>query len=118
MPERYADTARQKLWGAFGEASIVGSARWTVTAGAHATRLGTPTYVAPRAVLTTRLTDDVHVDLSADRRHQFDAVAEEPREGSITEPTFLLDRPRITDMLALAGTWERTGARRGSRSDW
>jgi len=69
-------------------------------------------------VLTTRLTDDVHVDLSADRRHQFDAVAEEPREGSITEPTFLLDRPRITDMLALAGTWERTGARRGSRSDW
>ena len=114
MPLTYDARATQTLPGAFVETGYLGSAAWNATAGAHVTTFAGRTYLAPRFVAATQVSPRLRFQLAADRRHQFDAIAEEPEEGSITQPTFLLRTPRVADMLTLSATWRtpRTAAHR------
>jgi hypothetical protein len=46
------------------------------------------------------------LEIAADRRFQFDAIAEEPIEGTISQPVYLLDVPRRADVVAVALSWK------------
>lgn len=107
LPLNYDARSDQTLAGGFLEASFLGTERWTATAGAHLTHLAGHGYLAPRFASSLRLTDAWRLDLAADRRFQFDAIAEEPKEGSITQPTFLLHSPRMADILSLSANWRQ-----------
>jgi hypothetical protein len=48
--------------------------------------------------------------LAADRRYQFDAIAEEPREGTTSQPVYLLNVPRQSDGLAISSRWRNVSA--------
>ena len=105
LPLNYHVQRSQTLGGAFLEASFLATERWTATAGAHLSSLAGRDYLAPRFASSLRLTDAWRLEFAADRRFQFDAIAEEPKEGSITQPTFLLQTPRMADILSLSANW-------------
>jgi hypothetical protein len=114
-PEGYDSLETQNIGGAFAEAAFLGGSRWSLTAGGHASLLDGTTYFAPRLAAGAQLSETIHLEVAADRRHQFAAITEEPREGSITQPVFLLERPRIADMVALAGIWRPASSAQGQR---
>lgn len=105
LPLNYEANAAQSMRGGFLEASLLGTKPWTATLGVHLTSLGGRPYLAPRFVSSLQLSQAWRVEFAADRRFQFDAIAEEPKEGSITQPTFLLQRPRRADILSVAANW-------------
>jgi hypothetical protein len=105
-PEVFAGEETQTVWAAFGEGSHDIGERWTASAGLRLSGLGGEIYPAPRATLAFQPTDELRVEAAIDRRHQFDAQLEEPLEGSITAPLFLLDEPRTANVAAVSAEWK------------
>lgn len=100
-PEEYEDARSWSATSAFGEAQVKLGGRWMATAGARiwsAERLR----IAPRAHLSFRAGDALELSAAYDRRYQFDAQLEEPIEGSVSPPLFLIHAPREADVLAAA----------------
>lgn len=108
LTETDTSTRQTRGW-VFGEAVRYLGDRTMVTAGMNASTLQGGTTWAPRFSISRTLSGTMQVVASANRRHQFDAIAGEPREGSVTPPTFLLPRARLSDMVALTARW-RPGA--------
>lgn len=107
LPLTYNAEGHQTLGGAFLEASLLATERLDVTAGAHVTNLAGREYLAPRFASSLRLTDAWRLEVAVDRRFQFDAIADEPKEGSITQPSFLLATPRMADILSASASWRQ-----------
>lgn len=79
--------------------------RLRATFGGRAVEAGGTWHPAPRALLAWDAAEELGVELSAARRLQFDAEIEEPVEGSVVPPRFLLEEPRRIDLLAAAAEW-------------
>jgi hypothetical protein len=67
---------------------------------------GSRVYPAPRLSGGLRLGEGVGLHAALERRFQFDAQSEEPLEGSVSPPLFLLDTPRRVDAAAFGLTAE------------
>ncbi len=115
LPATYDARSRLTLLSLFGEGALGGTSWWNATAGAHASFVDGRSYVAPRLLVGARLSATARLQLAVDRRHQFDAIAGEPDEGSITQPVFLLRTPRVADMVAAAATWRPSPTAAGRR---
>jgi len=101
-PGGFEGRQRQTLPALFGELSRALAAGLSSTAGVHVTRAYGETFLAPRALLEWTFLGNHKVAFSAERRHQFDTELEEPSEGSGRQPLFLLSRPRVADVAAVA----------------
>jgi hypothetical protein len=97
-PSRFEGTQHHTVRAAFGEATV-DLGRW---AGGLGMRTGGLRHLAPRAWLAFRPHPRLDIELAANRRHQWEAELEEPIEGSITPPRFLLSEPRVADVVALS----------------
>ncbi|MCY7379018.1 MAG: TonB-dependent receptor [Gemmatimonadaceae bacterium] len=115
VPITYDARARQSLIGVYTEGSLRAGPGWSGTAGGHVTLAHGVPYFAPRLTVSANLAATTRVQLAINRRHQFDAIAGEPQEGSITQPVFLLHVPRVADMVALSTTWQPGVGPNGSR---
>jgi hypothetical protein len=71
---------------------------------------GRRVYPAPRLSGVLRLGDGLALHAAVERRFQFDAQSEEPLEGSVSPPLFLLETPRRVDAAALGMTAEAVPA--------
>lgn len=99
MPGTYDGDEEWSALSVFGAASLQPFDGWSATVGARLWRAD-DVYVAPRVVVGFRPGEGWSLEASYDRRHQWDAQLEEPVEGSISPPLFLLDEPRTADVLA------------------
>lgn len=109
-PESFRGSQAQTALAFFGETGWQWGGRWSATAGGRLSRVGGGWYAAPRTALAYRASGALRLEAALDRRHQFDAQLEEPIEGSITAPLFLLDEPRTADVAALSARWIPTQA--------
>ncbi|HMF99655.1 MAG TPA: hypothetical protein VK560_00275, partial [Gemmatimonadaceae bacterium] len=101
-PGGFEGRQQQTLPALFGEFSRALAASLSGTAGVHVTRAHGERFLAPRALLEWTFLGNHKVAFSAERRHQFDTELEEPSEGSGRQPLFLLSRPRVADVAAIA----------------
>lgn len=62
-------------------------------------------WLSPRVAVEYDIADDFGVEVALNRRYQFEAQYEEPVEGSISPPVFLLERPRQADVAAVAAEY-------------
>lgn len=99
MPGRFDGEEEWSALSVFGAASLQPFEWWNATVGARVWRTN-DSYVAPRVVVEFRPGDGLSVEASYNRRYQWDALLEEPVEGSISPPLFLLEEPRLADVLA------------------
>jgi hypothetical protein len=104
-PAVYAGAEEQTLIAGFAEFSARLGERWRATLGGRATHTGEAWHPAPRLLLGVRAAESLQLEAALDRRLQFDSQLEEPIEGSISPPLFLLDEPRIADVAAVAADW-------------
>ncbi len=98
---------------AFGELEAGIGPRTSASAGARVTTTGSGAYLAPRLLLTHRIGTRLRVEGALSRRLQFDAELEEPIEGNVSPPKFLLERPRHADVAAVSADWRFAGTRSG-----
>lgn len=104
-PESYSGAERSSVFAMYGEATVERWRPWSMSAGVRVSWLNGEAYPGPRVVLGYRIDDRLRLGVAFDRRFQFDAQIEEPIEGSITPPLFLLDSPRTADVIAASGEW-------------
>jgi hypothetical protein len=109
-PWEYTGGERQTEAAVFGELERDLGRGLQASLGARVTGVAGAWHPAPRAVVAYTPAEGLTVEAALGRRLQFDAELEEPIEGNITPPRFLLQEPRIADVAALAGTWRRGGA--------
>jgi hypothetical protein len=101
-PRGFEGRQQQTLPALFGEVSRALAPGLSGTTGVHVTRGYGETFLAPRALLEWTFLGNHKVAFSAERRHQFDTELEEPSEGTGRQPLFLLSRPRVADVAAVA----------------
>lgn len=90
---------------AFGEVGWGITDRVRASAGGRLVRASGEWHPAPRALISLEASDAWTIDLSAAGRLQFDADLEEPLEGTVQPPSFLLEEPREVRQLAAAVEW-------------
>lgn len=115
LPTPLRVSQSQTLGGAFVEGDVLLSDGWSGTIGTHVTVGRDGVLGAPRLLVAGRLATPLRLELSYDRRHQFEAIAGEPREGSIGQPLFLLDAPIQVDAIASTLAWRPVLAHVGVR---
>jgi len=89
----------------FGEVDASLGARTMVSTGARLWHSAGALYLAPQLFVTHQLAADFLAEGSMERRHQFDAELEEPIEGTVAAPRFLLSEPRVADVAAASLVW-------------
>lgn len=104
-PAEYMGRESQTAIALFGEATGDWGRRWTSSMGGRLWRVAGEEYLAPGARLEFRPGGAWRFEAAVNRRHQFDTQLEEPVEGSISAPGFLLDQPRIADVAAVSADW-------------
>jgi hypothetical protein len=113
-PPAFAGTAGAWRVGGYSAFDANVSARTILSLGARLWGTRSGAYLAPQLLVARALTEDVKLELSAERRHQFDAELEEPVEGTVAAPRFLLDRPRVADVAAASLAWRPRRAQSSS----
>jgi hypothetical protein len=108
-PVEYEGTEDQSEHAVYGELERDLGGRLTATLGGRATRIDGRWHPAPRGVLALTLNDGLRMEAAYGRRLQFDAELEEPIEGNITPPRFLINRPRVADVAAISAQWRGGG---------
>ncbi|HEU5175029.1 MAG TPA: carboxypeptidase regulatory-like domain-containing protein [Gemmatimonadaceae bacterium] len=104
-PTVFAGADSQAVLATFGEVGWHPGV-WSGTAGVRVSgALEGSAHLAPRVVIRYEPSATWRAEGALERRHQHDAQLEEPIEGSISPPMFLLDRPRTADVAALAANW-------------
>ncbi len=86
------------------------------TLGLRTTSVGGALYVAPRATVSAPVAKELTLSLGVDRRFQFDAIAGEPIEGSLTQPVFFPAKPRTADVAAVTAAWRPSRKGAGTRA--
>lgn len=105
VPGIFSGVEERTTVAAFGEVGWGVTDRLRATAGGRLVRASGEWHPAPRALLSFEASDTWTLDLSAARRLQFDADLEEPLEGTVQPPRFLLEEPREVRQLAAAAEW-------------
>lgn len=114
VPPEYDGRSEQTVVAGFWSGAINIVSWLTAEGGTRVSTMGNVTYVAPRASLSITPMESWRVEGAFNRRHQFDAQLEEPIEGSITAPLFLLPEPRTADVSALSAIWSPAGQPRSA----
>ncbi len=96
----------QSRVGASAEGSMALSPSITLSIGSHLSLLNNAYYPSPRVYLDWKPAPRLTFNMAFNRRYQFDAVAGSPREVSVAQPVFFLERPRRADVSALSVAWE------------
>lgn len=104
-PTRFRDSETLTKGAVFGEMSLDVGSRSSVSTGGRLVRAGGNWHLAPRLSLGHRASDAVRFEASAERRIQFEAQLEEPIEGSVSPPTFLLETPRRATVYSATLDW-------------
>jgi len=113
-PSRYSGREAQTRVAAHAESSLRLGGGWAASVGGRAWAAPAVRF-APRALLSFTPRASVVLEGAWNRRFQFDAQLEEPIEGSITAPVFLLTKPRVADVASGSARWTRApGAGRTS----
>ena len=113
-PSHYHRQSRQSKEALYVQATATRDAT-RLSLGARATRSGGRMAAAPRLSIQQMLGARLTLDVAAERRHQYTAYLEEPKEGSILQPVYLLERSRQVDALSLGAAWcPARGADRGT----
>lgn len=122
-PAEFSGSERQGVLRLHGETGVVLGERLGLGAGLRLWRAATqaagratrqsPWYPAPWLRGGLAASEHVQVEASLQRRFQFDAQLEEPIEGSIAAPLFLLVEPRRADVAAMAISWASERTRHG-----
>lgn len=110
-PEEFAGRESLTEIAAFGELQSNIGPRTSASAGARIVAAESRAYLAPRLLLTHRIGPRIRVEGALSRRLQFDAELEEPIEGNVSPPKFLLERPRHADVAAVSADWRFAGTR-------
>lgn len=114
-PEEFSGREALTEVAAFGDVGIDLGQRTSASAGARVTSVGGEAYIAPRLLLTHRPSPRLRLEGALSRRFQFDTELEEPIEGNVSPPKFLLERPRSATVAAMSADWRFADARtRGS----
>ncbi|MCR4338427.1 MAG: Plug and carboxypeptidase regulatory-like domain-containing protein [Gemmatimonadaceae bacterium] len=101
VPRRFAQRDEETIWGGFVSGSrSVGP--WSLTAGGKLASNGRWVGVGPRAIARYTNPNGRTAEITYNRRYQFDVLSEEPMEGSITPPVFLLEKPAAADVVGFA----------------
>ena len=114
-PAYSATRSRQTVSGVGVELASAQSVGWQWTAGTHLSGVNGRTYVAPRLSASHGLSDHLRLSGAWNRRFQFDAIAGEPEEGTVTQPVFFLAAPRRADVAALSLDWRPSASPSGRR---
>lgn len=114
-PPRYAEHTRQTVVSPYAETRLGLGDGWTAEVGVRVPLHGRSFVPAPR-LLVQKGSDRLLLSVAAGRRVQFDAQAEEPIEGSITAPLFLLDEARRADVVGAAVEWRPLATPFGGRA--
>lgn len=114
-PPRYAEHTRQTVVSPYAETRLGLGDGWAAEVGVRVPLHGSSFVPAPR-LLIQKGWDRLLLSVAAGRRVQFDAQAEEPIEGSITAPQFLLDEARRADVVGAAVEWRRLATPFGGRA--
>lgn len=102
--------AQQTLLNAFTNVRrVLGYRSSTLSLGVRASSAGSGVWLAPRVNLSVPLSGSIVLSTSLDRRHQFDAIAAEPVEGTLTQPVFFLETPRSVNIAAVSAAWSPAG---------
>ncbi len=80
----------------------------TGSIAARVWRVAGRNYLAPQTTLRRQVSECVAIEGAIERRHQFFAELEEPTEGTVGVPVFLLANPRIADIASAAIDWQPT----------
>lgn len=113
-PAEYAGEESLTMLSLSGEGSAELGGGWSAALGTRIWSAGR-VHLAPRARLGLRLSDALALEAALNRRHQWDAQLEEPVEGSVTAPLFLLEEPRVADVAALSARLEPDALPFGAR---
>lgn len=105
-PDSFRGGDALPLWSAFAEAEQDLGSRVSLAAGSRVWWVDGHAYPAPRLLGTVRLRDNLRIEAALNRRFQFDAESEEPIEGNVTPPVFLLRTPRVADVAAITAEWQ------------
>lgn len=90
----------------YGEATVRLGDGWVAAGGARLWIHNSGFHPAPRFRLSRLFSETAAIHLSVERRFQFDAQSEEPLEGNVSPPLFLLDQPRRVDAAAVIAEWD------------
>ncbi|MEP6765051.1 MAG: carboxypeptidase regulatory-like domain-containing protein [Gemmatimonadaceae bacterium] len=105
VPPISASLTHQTIIGPYVEATYSSGELWMASFGTHVSVAASGSYLAPRSQAAVQLSRSTRISLAFDRRYQFDAIAGEPQEGSLTQPVFFLRIPRMADVAAISGDW-------------
>lgn len=100
-PAFYSDVQELGTIAPYAEATVRLGDRWTLAVGERLWLADGGTFSAPGVRLHRTIGDRAAVQLNLERRFQFDAQSEEPLEGTISPPIFLLREPRRVDAAAI-----------------
>lgn len=113
-PSRMDNRSAMSATTAFGQiTAVAGGTRGAL--GIRSTMRGGRTYLAPRASVDRQLAADLQMGVSLERRVQHTTYLEEPREGAILQPSYILERPKRADVASIAFRW-RGGNRPAANS--
>ncbi|HEX6314256.1 MAG TPA: hypothetical protein VFZ73_05325 [Gemmatimonadaceae bacterium] len=104
-PTRYASDDDLAVTSAYGSVSPYIRGGWNFEAGTRVTAVAGRAMLEPRLHAGYRISPNLRASIAANRRLQYTTALEEAPEGSLSAPTFLLERPRIADVGALTVSW-------------
>lgn len=105
VPEAFEGQEKRTVAALFGRGSLALGDGLEVEGGLRVSSSEGGTYLAPRLRLNWLATEALSLSVAANRRHQFTAMIEEPIEGNISPPRFLLDEPRVADVFGIGVDW-------------
>ncbi|MGH7720194.1 MAG: carboxypeptidase regulatory-like domain-containing protein [Gemmatimonadaceae bacterium] len=105
LPDSFAGRESHVESALFAEISGRLGSRWSASAGTRLTSVAGHYFFGPRLAVGYVPSASLRFELAANRRFQFDAQLDEPIEGSVTPPRFLLDVPRQADVYGASLDW-------------
>ncbi len=104
-PAEYAGSQSLAVAALFGESELRLGGCFAGTIGARVSWSAGQILPAPSATMSCRASESFQLQGAVERRYQFTSQLEEPVEGSITPPTFLLPGGRTVDVAAVSAEW-------------
>lgn len=106
VPFRFSSSEEQTTLGLYGQLEVPLADQLTTSTGVRLCHVADRWLPAPRMLVSYGPTARLRFHASAGRRFQTATEIEEPAEGRVTPPVFLLDDPRRVDVLAFGADWE------------
>ncbi|HMC56403.1 MAG TPA: TonB-dependent receptor [Gemmatimonadaceae bacterium] len=116
VPFSYDASTTQTLAAGYFDLQATPIHGWSGSVGIRSPWLRGNVWAEPRLYIARTLTSRWTLGTALERRLQFDAQLGPVGDGSVAQPTFLIDRPRRADAAALQADWTDGGVHAVSRS--